>query len=144
MPHSWLSPERFDSKRTRLPSGDQRGCLSFFVVLVSWRGGPLPSAATSQRADAVEFAARSTAVRTYTTVLPSGLIWGSLTRRKRNRSSTVIGRRLPSAACTVATSNNAARSKTHFMDRPFAETDTPGRDTCRGDPAHCTLTAARD
>src|SRR5262249_12722200 len=40
MTQSWFSPERFDSNKIRLPSGLQRGWLSFLVVFVSGRGLP--------------------------------------------------------------------------------------------------------
>src|SRR5262249_24184841 len=62
MTQSWLSPERLDSKRMRLPSGLQRGWPSFLpAALVNWRGSPSPVGA-SQRADDDLFSARSTVV----------------------------------------------------------------------------------
>src|SRR6516162_8851356 len=53
MSQSWLSPERFDSNRICLPSGLQRGCLSFLpgLGLVSCRGAP--SAVGASQSDAV-------------------------------------------------------------------------------------------
>src|SRR5262245_28039805 len=62
MTQSWLSPERVDSNRMRLPSGLQRGWRSAFVELVSWRGGDLPSAAASQRLVVLLFCSRLTVV----------------------------------------------------------------------------------
>src|SRR5262249_55318860 len=62
MTHSWLSPERLDSKRIFFPSGLQRGCRSFLVVFVSCRG-PLRSVGASQMLDEVLLPARFTSVK---------------------------------------------------------------------------------
>ena len=99
MVQSWVSPEREDSNRIRLPSGLQRGCLSFLSVEVSLLGGFFPATSASQRLEEDLFASRSTLVTTYAIQKPSGLICASETRRNLNRSSTCMGR---AAVATVA------------------------------------------
>src|SRR5262249_16637990 len=63
MSQSWLSPDRFDSKRICLPSGLQRGWRSFLLAtVVSSRGGVWPSVAASQRWACVWFLSLSVTV----------------------------------------------------------------------------------
>src|SRR5262245_24081686 len=60
MIHSWLVPERDDSKRIDFESGLQRGCRSLLAALVSCFGSPPFSVDTSHRCDTDLFAFRST------------------------------------------------------------------------------------
>lgn len=89
MAHSWLVPERLDSKRIQRPSGDQRGLLSLALVLVSCRGGCCPSTEATQIRETDLFWWESViSTADHATHIPVGSSAGGPMRRKANRSST--------------------------------------------------------
>ena len=64
----------------RVPSGDQRGAVSFVVPVVSGRGGVLPSVGTIQMREVyLPPVSASAVVTTYATREPSGAGCGSPT-----------------------------------------------------------------
>src|SRR5436190_1599178 len=76
----------------REPSGDHRGWVSDFLLVVRRIGWP-PCDATTQMSGSSASSFKSIDVTTYATHLASGEICASLTARMDARSSKVIGRR---------------------------------------------------
>src|SRR5918992_842571 len=97
---TWLPrafPGREEVNERYFPSGLQRGELSLSLLNVIWRL-LLPSMFTIQMCDVDLSAVASVVLTTYATQLPSGETCGSLTFRKRLRSSSLRGRRAVCAA----------------------------------------------
>src|SRR5713226_8604887 len=82
---------RAEMNARRLQSGDQRGWLSFFLLVVSRIGSP-PAVETSQTSASLAFSFISTDVTTYATHLPSGDTCASETFLIARISSGVIAR----------------------------------------------------
>src|SRR5678816_3793000 len=91
-----------------LPSGLQRGELSLSELKVICRS-LLPSMFTIQMCELDLSSLASVALTVYATHWPSGEICGSLTLRKRVRSSSFIGRRAVWAASELASARMSSR-----------------------------------
>src|SRR5207248_10962979 len=111
------SPSRVDMNAMWRPSGAQRGVSSLLPPAMSCRGGPEPSAGTTQMSALRVPLVRSVVVRTNATSLPSGDSCGSETRIAPIRSVIAIGR---AAAHGDAIARNAAVDAP-TRDRLFAE-----------------------
>ena len=123
-------PVRLDWKRIVFPSGDQRGLVSFVVpsVTVRARGAAEPSAGAIHSPVALPLACGLTVVTCQTTSVPSGEICGSVTRRKRNRSSISIGRRATASAAVPVGRNTEpiTITMTTREERPERMADSRG------------------
>src|SRR5215213_2468890 len=109
--HTWLPralPGRDEVNEMYLPSGLQRGELSLSVLKVICRS-LLPSMFTIQMCELDLSSLASVALTVYATHWPSGEICGSLTLRKRVRSSSFIGRRAVWAASELASARMSSR-----------------------------------
>src|SRR6185369_3531716 len=109
--HTWLPrvlPGRDDVKEMYLLSGLQRGELSLSWLKVICRS-LLPSITTIQMCVVALSSFVSVVPTTYATHFPSGEICGSLTLRKRVRSSSFNGRRAVWAASEFASARMSSR-----------------------------------
>src|SRR6185436_1901679 len=109
--HTWLPralPGRDEVNERYLPSGLQRGEFSLSELKVICRS-LLPSMFTIQMCEFDLSSLVSVVPTTYATHWPSGEICGSLTLRKRVRSSSFIGRRAVCAARELASARMSSR-----------------------------------
>src|SRR6185295_824521 len=111
--HTWLPralPGRDEVNEMYLPSGLQRGELSLSELKVICRS-LLPSILTIQMCELDLSSLASVVPTTYATHWPSGEICGSLTLRKRVRSSSRIGCRAVWAASEKANASTSSRGR---------------------------------
>src|SRR6185437_16048382 len=109
--HTWLPralPARDDVNERYLPSGLQRGEFSLSWLKVICRS-LLPSMLTIQMCELALSSFASVVPTVYATHWPSGEICGSLTLRKRVRSSSFIGCRAVCAASELASARTSSR-----------------------------------
>src|SRR6185369_10005795 len=114
--HTWLPrvlPGRDDVNEMYLPSGLQRGEVSLSWLKVICRS-LLPSIPTIQMCVVVLSSLVSVVPTTYATHFPSGEICGSVTLRKRVRSSSFSGRL---AVCAESELARARISSREIQDR---------------------------